>query len=425
MITRQDKNVAYLVYRDGLGAIFDSAYLCPATRLLQRGWNVRINVLSPLGEFVRPPLRKRWRQRMETIDDVFPGRVSRIAVPPSRWPIAWDNSWLLAHWLKRHYGRSGQVVVHCGGALAALQAIKARSHYSRIKIVFHCWGPTAAEYRYRMLGHDTRPADSAIDHEADRLEALDQTAFRESDAVVCISKKMVEFAQHRYHLPCERASVIPCFVDTQRFRIYMDERAAIREALGVQDQFVVVYCGTLHRWQEPDGLMHVVRLIQRIRQNTHFLCLTTHPDRMLQLLGNNGVGEDSTTVKCVPYKDVPHHLAASDMGILARGFMQPSSLVNTISSPIKFAEYLACGCPVVLGDTVGDFPHIVRQRRVGVVLSHDSDDTMLIKQLEDFIAEYEQSREPLRQRCSDTAIELLSADRFVPRLESLYTTLSV
>ena len=47
------------------------------------------------------------------------------------------------------------------------------------------------------------------------------------------------------------------------------------------------------------------------------------------------------------------------------------------------------------------------------------------EQLEDFIAEYEQSREPLRQRCSDTAIELLSADRFVPRLESLYTTLSV
>ena len=51
--------------------------------------------------------------------------------------------------------------------------------------------------------------------------------------------------------------------------------------------------------------------------------------------------------------------------------------MNTFSSPIKIPEYLAAGCPVLLGAHVGDFSELVRGQGLGVVAGeHEAADAL-------------------------------------------------
>jgi glycosyltransferase involved in cell wall biosynthesis len=63
---------------------------------------------------------------------------------------------------------------------------------------------------------------------------------------------------------------------------------------------------------------------------------------------------------------------AADVGLLIRG----DDLVNRVAAPTKFAEYLACGLPVVVSRGVGDTESVVRTYGVGYVIEGLSDESI-------------------------------------------------
>jgi glycosyltransferase involved in cell wall biosynthesis len=64
-------------------------------------------------------------------------------------------------------------------------------------------------------------------------------------------------------------------------------------------------------------------------------------------------------------KDIPTTLAAGDYGLLLR---EPS-VTNQVAAPVKFAEYLACGLPVICSDCIGDYPNFIREHNAGIVIN--------------------------------------------------------
>ena len=50
----------------------------------------------------------------------------------------------------------------------------------------------------------------------------------------------------------------------------------------------------------------------------------------------------------VPYAEVPNYLNAADIGVVWRN----NDIVNNVSSPVKFSEYVCCGLPVIANDGV-------------------------------------------------------------------------
>ena len=80
-------NVAFLVYREGLGPIFSSVYVNPAECLGGLGAQSQIVLLSSAGEFLKPALRKRWSQFASDINKRVPGGLTRLPSPPHsmRW----------------------------------------------------------------------------------------------------------------------------------------------------------------------------------------------------------------------------------------------------------------------------------------------------------------------------------------------------
>ena len=98
--------------------------------------------------------------------------------------------------------------------------------------------------------------------------------------------------------------------------------------------------------------------------NAHFLFLT-HSDTQLvtQTALNKGIDDSSFTVTHCENHKIPEFLSISDAGIF---FI--NSYMKLGSCPIKFAEYLSCGLPVVLNPGIGDTETIVNANNIGVVV---------------------------------------------------------
>src|SRR5690606_2328804 len=136
-------------------------------------------------------------------------------------------------------------------------------------------------------------------------------------------------------------------------------RERMRKTLGLDDRLVVAYCGSLEEWQVPEAALTWFRCIADQRPDAHLLAITTHPQRMKVFAENAGIPESQFTLVSVAQAQVAQYLAAADCGLLIR----ERTLVNQVASPVKFAEYLAAGVPVLISEGVGDYSEAVRSRK--------------------------------------------------------------
>jgi glycosyltransferase involved in cell wall biosynthesis len=105
--------------------------------------------------------------------------------------------------------------------------------------------------------------------------------------------------------------------------------------------------------------------LARMRPNSHFLWLTGGPRSLIEnLMSERGLNADQFTVCAARPLDVPMYLSAADVGI---AFYKPA-LSRLATSPVKLAEYLACGLPVVINAGVGDSDTLISTERVGAVV---------------------------------------------------------
>jgi glycosyltransferase involved in cell wall biosynthesis len=118
--------------------------------------------------------------------------------------------------------------------------------------------------------------------------------------------------------------------------------------------------------------------------------------------------EPNVVIRCIAHGEIPPYLALADLGLLLR---YPSP-VNRVASPVKFAEYLACGVPVLVSRGVGDCAEVVRKERVGYVL----DDAFAPARA---AAEIRANRAALRARCRATAQRYFDWERHAPSYAAL------
>lgn len=417
--------VAFVVYREGLGPIFSSVYLVPAARLVDAGLDVKLLTFSAVGEWLRPELKHRWKSLKLSAGELLEKKIYRIPSPPARWRSAWKEDLLFRFWLRRLYGRKRNVILHCGSSQAAVLAVRARESLPNLKVIYQVWGPEAAEYLHtRSIGRSGKIA-SSVEAEAARLEVLQRLAMREADAIICISHEMTRWAIAEYGADPVKILEVPCFVDTRRFApVDTETRIAVRSQLGVGDRFMVVYTGSMFSWQFPERCFDLLNAIRfEIAPGALFVALTTSPGTMRSQLERHGFDKDSARIVSVAYEDVPRYVAAADLAVLGRNLGEAPSLVNRISSPVKFGEYLSCGVPVILSEGVGDYSRYVGENDLGLVIPYLADEVQVGQMLGRFFERYRNDWDALRQNARCFAEQHLSADIHVPRLQWLYDSL--
>jgi hypothetical protein len=154
-----------------------------------------------------------------------------------------------------------------------------------------------------------------------------------------VSKALKDYIKSKYSVQHNRISIIPTIAGNN-FSYKPKEGNLVRKSLGISDneRLYVFSSGSSQTWQNTDELINVAET-----QNIKILLLT-----------KDNIKHPNIISKYVDYEAVPNYLAAADVGVIIR----ENSIVNYVSSPIKFCEYVSSGLPVqCVGDikTISDF----------------------------------------------------------------------
>jgi glycosyltransferase involved in cell wall biosynthesis len=106
-------------------------------------------------------------------------------------------------------------------------------------------------------------------------------------------------------------------------------------------------------------------------------------------------------------------LPAIDVGLLLRD----DPLMSSTSSPVKFAEYLVSGVPVVLSPWAGDFSALAERENLGIALDPHSPDCA--ERVTAFLQEVCANRQDYAQRCSSYARARLSWESYRSTLAAI------
>jgi glycosyltransferase involved in cell wall biosynthesis len=282
------------------------------------------------------------------------------------------------HWLRYHrkpslpatiydvangvrYGRmlvrhNGIEMVHARSHIAATIALALKKRFD-LKMIFDVRGLMAEEYvdagHWRAGGIPYR-----------LTKAMESRAFAAADGIVTLTEKIWPLIRDWKGL--SNREVVPCCTDLEVFRYSEEERARVRTELDLHDRFVLVYSGSVGGWYLADKMADLFVELIKMKPNSHFLWLTGGPGKLIQgLMSERGINPGQFSVRTVRPVDVPGYLCAADAGI---AFYKPA-FSRLATSPVKLAEYLACGLPVIINAGVGDSDDLVADQKLGAVVN--------------------------------------------------------
>ncbi len=247
--------------------------------------------------------------------------------------------------------------------------------------------------------------------------AFDRYLVRKADRVVAVTEAAREIYGDQINDKeiSKKIEVIHNNFDPARFGLDDGIRETRRQELGIQDRIVLVYSGSLVPW---NCFEEMARFCSRFQ--THYpIGLPVWCSYEWSEDSKRWAGElisDEVRLLGLAPEEVGDILRASDVGMMF--------LAGTISRrttiPIKFAEYLACGLPVVLNAGLIDPEAIVKKYRVGVVLPDFSNAAMDrgIDQLWELLQDPE-----LKHRAHEVATKEFHFDQAIESYRQCYQNL--
>jgi glycosyltransferase involved in cell wall biosynthesis len=217
---------------------------------------------------------------------------------------------------------------------------------------------------------------------------MESRAFAAADGIVTLTEKIWPLIRDWKGLSNREVNhdVVPCCTDLEVFRYSEEDRARVRTELDLQDRFVLVYSGSVGGWYLADKMADLFVELIKMKPNSHFLWLTGGPGKLIEdLMSERGINPGQFSVRTVRPVDVPRYLCAADAGI---AFYKPA-FSRLATSPVKLAEYLACGLPVIINAGVGDSDDLVADQKLGAVVNgfNETEYRRALLEIEDLTSE--------------------------------------
>jgi glycosyltransferase involved in cell wall biosynthesis len=302
------------------------------------------------------------------------------------------------------------IIVHARGEGSAAAAARLKRRDPRIRVFLDLRGAQEDElravpgrlYRWYLLRRDRRTR---------------RLAMAGADAMNTVSVKLAEHVRAAGYLEHDIPScVVGCCTDTTRFHFDPELRRKRRKELGLSGKFVVCYSGGMAAWQRPDVLARTFAAIRRGMPDAHMLVLSHEPSALLEHLLRLGVSLDTVIVRSARHAEVASYLMAADVGLLLR----EDTLTNRVASPVKFAEYLRCGLPVILTPHIGDFSELASAQDLGQVIAFDAPEEQVQVAAAALRTRLETEGHEYRSRCSSVAGAHFSWDVQIDKFLAIY-----
>jgi len=302
--------------------------------------------------------------------------------------------------------RMGIWILYGHGTRAAGIALVAKKLRKGARVIADAHGVGSAEYAYAT-------AAAANEKQLLRLQKDEQRVLSLVDQVIFVSDRMGHYYEAVMKRNFSTAAVIPCAVDAASLPD-VEKRNLLREKHGLTERFLIAYVGSAVAYQQPRQMITLFSQIRIVLPQAFFLGITQSPQVFRELLSEQGVPEEDYLLTSLPHEQVMETLQMGDVGLLLR----EDSLLNQVSSPTKFAEYLLAGLPVLLTKDAGDYGVIAQSKGLGYLV--DLDKLKVDQPLVDFLRSVQFNREDYLNHCRDYTQSELSWEHYGKVLARLF-----
>lgn len=192
---------------------------------------------------------------------------------------------------------------------------------------------------------------------------------RKLNCISVISESLRDYLIKKFNFHKDKLQVISCIAGGNF--IYDEKvKSKIRKELKVSDDDIlfVFSSGGTAEWQNIESIKLLAEKGYKVLN-----------------LSKTSIYHKNIINKFVDYNMMPAYLSAADIGIIWRN----KSIVNEVSSPVKFSEYLCCGLPVVSNSSVKVIEEFVDNYKIGIILeSLDLVNNSVIKYLKQIDRNY-------------------------------------
>lgn len=222
------------------------------------------------------------------------------------------------------------------------------------------------------------------------MKSIETKMLKNADRVITRSQKAIEVhIQTLGEAYRDKFSVVYNGRDVNTFCINPDWRRDARNKLGLQDELLFVYAGSLGPQYHLPEMLQILRSVE----SAHFLILTGNTEFALQHLPAEL--RHRITVKKVPVQEVPFWLNAADIAFALR---TPSFSMQGVA-PIKLGEYLLCGLPTLASKGIGDTEEILKHFQETYLFDHALGLEDQLKEIKDFLEKAQSAdRDTIRQK---------------------------
>jgi glycosyltransferase involved in cell wall biosynthesis len=309
---------------------------------------------------------------------------------------------------------SGLNIVHAEALYCARVGLLLKERRPGLRLVFDCHGTTPEEERVSGA-HRARIA---------MMRDWERRVVAAANLNVFVSEAMKDFYHGQYGLSGAATAIVPCCVADEQFA---DKNSASFLPGLPLNRPIIAYLGTMAAWQCGEEMIRLFAQLYQRDCQLFFLLLVPHSDhaRTHDLMAKAGLPQASVLLTELPHDHVVSALQHAHAGVLLRR----ADPVNRVSSPTKFAEYLAAGVPVIMTDGIGDFSHMAARQGVGLVidaavLERGAYPSADLARIEQFVRDSFQCHHRIASRCSRTAHEHLHWHRAAARLVAGYRALN-
>jgi glycosyltransferase involved in cell wall biosynthesis len=253
-------------------------------------------------------------------------------------------------------GKQIPVIYHCRGESAAKWALQLRSKYPGDKVVLDVRGYWPAELLYNRGIDDPALAEGQDLRDYNKANELLKATISKVDGVTTVSSALKELLVEEIGAPKD-TTVVPCCVN----QVTGDERRIeLRKSWGLkEDEIALVYSGSTAAYQHLDDLtIPFLKKLAERNSKIRLVFLSSELDKIRGMLVTAGIATDKVILKGFPQNEVASALTACDAGILIR----KPTLVNRVANPVKIAEYMAAGLPIIIEKGVGGVSETLFER---------------------------------------------------------------
>jgi len=245
-------------------------------------------------------------------------------------------------------------------------------------------------------------------------------ALRLADRLFCHStglrREILERRPYAVGIP---HAVFPCLADENKFRPDPRLREETRGEYCLEpDERLMIYCGGLQTYQGFEQTVRLFALCAARRPGWRLLVATPESFHAAarKTIGRH-LNENRVILLAAPHERIPALLAAADIGCI---LLEPSPR-NRTTSPVKFAEHILSGLPVVITAGIGDYSAMTRENDLGLVVEDYHDLGTLADRVNDWLDRHPGGAH--RQRIAETGRQTLSRGRRIGEYLEFYRNL--